>query len=89
MLNFGPVAVPLAYFLLGVVVGVVRRWSAGLDRRDSRVLLVPFLVSLCLYLIVWDSDVVLYYVITTGLLPFLFIALTSRKTPLEGRVCHP
>jgi hypothetical protein len=89
MLNFGPVAVPFAYVLLGVVVGIIRRWSAGLDGRDSRILLVPFLVSLCLYLIVWDSDVVLYYVITTGLLPFLFIAFTSRKTPWEAQTCRP
>jgi hypothetical protein len=89
MLNFGPVAVPIAYFLLGIVVGIIRRWAAGLDRRDSRVVLIPFLVSLCLYLIVWDSDVVLYYVVTTGLLPWVFIAITSRKTPREARACRP
>ena len=78
MLNFGPWGVPFAYLPLGVVVEAALRFFRGLSVNDSRVLLLPFIVSVCLYFLIWDSDVTLYFVFTTGLLPWLIVWTCSR-----------
>jgi len=80
MLNFGPLAVPAAYGFFGILVGGLRRWSSGISPHDSRILLLPFAVSLALFFLVWDTDVTLYYVITTGLVPIILIALSSSRS---------
>jgi len=79
MLNFGPWGVPVAYLLFGALVGAIRRRAATLDPRDSRTLFIPFLVGVCLHILVWDSDVTFYHVITTGLLPFVLVWLASAR----------
>jgi hypothetical protein len=84
MLNFSPLAVPLAFGLLGLAVSLVTRWSKSLDRNDARQLIVPFAVTVLLYLLIWDSDVTLYYVITAGLLPVLIVTVSSVKRPARA-----
>jgi hypothetical protein len=84
MLNFGPLAVPPAYFLFGLFVGRLRRWANGIRAHDARILAMPFIVSLTLFVLVWDSDVTFYYVITTGLVPLLLIAISSARVKLSG-----
>jgi hypothetical protein len=84
MLNFGPLAVPLAYAAFGCLVGVVSRWTRQLSPNDSRMLLVPYIVSLCPFFLLWDSDVILVYVITQGLLPLLLIRASSVAKRTEG-----
>ncbi len=79
MLNFGPLAIPFVFVLLGLAVAGIRRWTTGLSHHDSRTLLVPFVVSLSFYLLVWDSDITLYYFVTNGALLFLIVMLSSRK----------
>ena len=80
MLNFGPLTVPLAYGLFGLFVGGLRRWASGLGPGDARILMLLFVVSLTLFFLVWDSDVTLYYVITTGLVPLLLLAVSSSRS---------
>ena len=84
MLNFGPLAVPLAYAGLGWVVGRVRRWMQGLRPFDSRLLLAQFLVSFVIYLLVWDSDVIVFYVITSGVAPAAVVFAGSVVRRVEG-----
>ena len=82
MLNFGPAAVPVAYGLFGLLVGRVRRWHQNLRPDDGRTLLAPFVVSLCLYVLIWDAEVVLYYIITSALLPAIILWMcVKRKHP--------
>jgi hypothetical protein len=84
MLNFGPLAVPFAYAAFGCFVGLVSRWTRQLSPNDSRMLIVPYVVSLCPFVLLWDSDVILVYVITQGLLPLLLIRASSVAQPRGG-----
>ena len=79
MLNFGPVAVPLAYLVWGFVVGRVRRFMLTLESVDDRLLLLPFLINLCFVVLIFDSDNLLFLLIKNGSVPFAVLALSSAK----------
>lgn len=89
MLNFGPLAVPLTYLLLGIAVSQVGRHIASWDKGDSRLLMAPFVVTLGIVALVGDSDNVLFYVLKNGAIPALVIYLSSvrfrrRAQPHQG-----
>lgn len=84
MLNFGPLAVLPAYVVLGLVIGAARKWVNGLSVRDSRSFMLPFVVVLCIYALLYDSDNVMYFIIKNGTMPFVVIALCSKRVPLNG-----
>jgi hypothetical protein len=79
MLNFGPFAVPFAFVFLGFAVGRVRRWIAGLTSNDTRWLLVPFLVNLCVVIHGGDSDNLIFFFFKNGALPLLLVYLGSKR----------
>lgn len=81
MLNFGPIAVPLAFAAFGAIVALITRWCKVVAVQDSRALIVPFIVSLTVFLLIWDSDVILIYAITSGILPIVLIRMSSRIEP--------
>jgi hypothetical protein len=78
MLNFGLIGGLLSFTVLAAVVVWARRWLLSLSILDSRRYIVPFLLSLTFMVLIWDSDVVLFYTIKEGLFPSLFIAISSR-----------
>ena len=84
MLNFGPLAVPLAYLVFGVVVGGVRGFLTGLREGDTRLLLMPFLITLCFWLLVGDSDTFLFVLIKDGLPPALLVWIGSNCVRSAG-----
>ena len=77
MLNFGPLAAPAAFVLLGVVVGCIHRWGTTWKRADARWLIMPFLVYLCLTVLIGDSDNVLRLLEEDGAFPFLVLFVGS------------
>ena len=79
MLNFGPLAVPFAYLLLGLVVSWVRQFMVSLERGDSRLLLFPYLVNTCFIILVGDLDNILFDFIKGMTMPLLIIFLSSSK----------
>jgi hypothetical protein len=81
MLNFGPWGVPVAFVAFGAIVAGISRWLRGLGGDDSRMLIAPFIVSLAVFFLIWDSDVILIYGITSGLLPLVLIRMSSRVMP--------
>lgn len=87
LLNFGPFAIPVVYFLLGLGVYSLRKWRASLPSGDSRELLLPFAVSVLIIILLADSDVVLYYCVTVGLPVIAAVRLGSRlgRVGLTGR----
>jgi hypothetical protein len=90
MLNFGPLAAPFSFAVLGLAVGRVRRWAAAWRRRDVRWLLMPFLVNLCLVVLIGDSDNVVAFVMGAGLIPTLVLAMASQRlwvNEAPGQVC--
>jgi hypothetical protein len=78
MFNFGPVAVPFAYLVFGVIVGRLQRFLAGLRRGDARLLLYPFFLTLCMSILTLDSDVLLFLLIKDGLMAMAVVWLSVR-----------
>jgi hypothetical protein len=56
VLNFGRSAIPVAYALFGLLVGVARRLETELRRRDPRWLLLGFVPPLAVRALMTDSD---------------------------------
>ena len=79
MLNFGPIAVPFAYALLGVMVGATRRWLGQRSPNDSRFLLAPMMVMFCFIFLVSDSDNDLFFLFKFGFVPLVAVFLSSRR----------
>jgi hypothetical protein len=73
MLNFGPIAVPFAYGIFGLIVGVLQRFLYALPQADTRLLLYPFLVNSCFSILQGDSDNLLFNLIKGGFLPTLVV----------------
>ena len=79
MLNFGPTAVPLAYLLLGFVVGRVRHFVLTVEQGDSRLVLLPFLATFCFKMLVADSDNMVFSLIKDGAVPIVVLVLSSTR----------
>jgi len=56
LLNFSPLAIPLAFVVPGVLVAAVRRWGATWRRDDARMLLMGMLVPLAVRVVHGDSS---------------------------------
>jgi hypothetical protein len=84
LINFGPLAVPLSYVVLGWLVRRVRRFASELHEKDTRVLLLPLLVSLCVTMVVSDADNLLFLVAQNGMMPFLLL-LSGRRMVVVTR----
>lgn len=79
LLNFGLVAVPLSFVVLGWVVGRVRRTMRQLHPKDARWLMVPLLALLCPIILTLDSDNVVIFLLQTGAVPFLVLLAGTRR----------
>lgn len=79
MLNFGPLSVPVAMAVLGFVVGWVRRWMLAWDKQDMRRLILPFLVNLCVMLLLLDSDNTVTMLQQNLFVPLAFLSVTSTR----------
>jgi len=79
MLNVGVIGVILSFVGLGLLVGWVKRFADSLLSTDPRLFLVPFLVTLCLILPLWDSDIILFYLVKNGLVPIAAVLMCSKS----------
>ena len=85
MLNFGPFSVPLAFGVLGLLVGRVRHILVTVHPDDARLLLYPLLVNLCFVLLVSDSDNVVFLLVKNGAIPVLLVYLSSSFRTVPAR----
>jgi hypothetical protein len=81
LLNFGPAAIPPAYWLLGKVVRRCRRWNLQWSSDDSRLLLVPLTVILCYVFLAGDSDNLVVFSLQYFMLPFMLLRASSKRIP--------
>jgi hypothetical protein len=82
MLNFGPVSVPFAYALFGLFIGWFRSRVSTLLPGDSRFLLIPFGVYLCVTGMSGDSDNLVFGLVKDGFLPLLVVLVCSVRWKL-------
>lgn len=79
MLNFGPVAVPIGFVLLGYAVRSVADWLSRFKASaDVRLLAMPFVLNVLVIFLVGDSDNVVFYVVKGGAVPCWVLWLVSR-----------
>jgi len=78
LLNFGPLIVPLAYLIFGLIVGRLQRFIRHLDSGDMRLLFYPFLLTWCLQILISDSDDLVFALLNNGFVPSLIVWLGSR-----------
>jgi hypothetical protein len=79
LLNFGPLGALAAFALLGIAVGIVRARYAALVFPDVRWLFYPYLVNACIVALIGDSDNLVFFLVSDGLVPILVIAVCTRR----------
>jgi hypothetical protein len=79
MLNFGIFAAPAAFLVFGAYVRWLRRSLLTWDKRDSRMLILPFLINLSLLMLGSDGDNLVFVCIKNGAVPFVILFLASQK----------
>jgi hypothetical protein len=79
LLNFGPWGVVPIFAIFGAALGWYRRKLASWDRLDSRMFLAPFFTSVLVRALVYDSDNIVFLVITQGALISLFVFAASDR----------
>jgi hypothetical protein len=89
MMNFGPCGVPAAMALFGLFVGRIGHWMKIWRPRDTRRLLLPFLLNVCFTILAGDSDNVVWYLDTLIVVPFLFLFVTSKVRRQAAAVPQP
>lgn len=80
MLNFTPLAVPIAFLLYGLALGTMSAKTRQLSRSDCRWLLVPILSVLFCLALTSDSDNLAVFFLKNCLLPLLLIRLSSKSS---------
>jgi hypothetical protein len=83
MLNFGPLAIPATFVILGLVVGGLKLFQARLAFDDSRWLILPLACYLGVVLIAYDSDNILWFAVKEGAIPLLVVVLTSVRAKAQ------
>jgi len=81
MLNFGPLAVPLAFLLWGLTVGFIRRRPAAWAPGDARLLLYPLAVVVAFAAVFQDVENQIFFIMKFGTVPFLVTWLASSVQP--------
>ncbi|WP_414577516.1 hypothetical protein [Anabaena sp. CCY 9402-a] len=84
MLNFGPSVIPLAFIVLGLIVGRVRYWFFTLLPEDQRLLLLPMLVNFCFVILVGDTDNYIFFLFKNSGVATLIVFLSSDKKTIKN-----
>jgi hypothetical protein len=84
LLNFGPAGVPAAFFVFGIVAGLIRTWVYGLPVGDARRLLLPLVIVLVCLMVLYDIDVLVVSLVTMGALPVTVVVVGSLRTMVQS-----
>jgi hypothetical protein len=95
LLNFGPIGVVPIFAIYGALLGWYRRKLGLWHRLDARMLLAPFFTSLFVEALLCDSDVLVFFVATQGVLILVSVfaasdalALRRKRSPEEQVSTH-
>jgi len=79
ILNFGVLGGLLSFIAIAAVVLGNARWQHVLHPLDSRRLIAPLALTLTYMVPLWDTDVLLFYVVKEGAVPGLVLWFGSRR----------
>jgi hypothetical protein len=80
ILNFGILAVPVAFVVLALVILSLQRWIASLHKEDARLLVVPFLTYLCcVWAVSSDLDNVVFSILKQGFVVGIVLLLSTKR----------
>jgi hypothetical protein len=88
MINFGPLGVPAAFLIYGLLLAALHRFVVELDPDDARVLLAPFAVILAIILLASDLDNLLWFTCKIAALPALLVYVGTRHEADLRRVAR-
>ena len=83
MLNFGPLPVPFAFIVLGIIVGRVKRCLVTWDSSDIRLLLLPMMVNFCFIVLVSDLDNDIFFLFKNAGFPVLVLWSCSKTKVID------
>ncbi len=83
MLNFGPLAVPFSFVLLGLLVGWASRLYNRVPEGDVRLYLVPLFILLSFVALILDLDNLVFIAVKNAAMPSLLVLLSVRVSPIE------
>jgi hypothetical protein len=82
LLNFGACGVVPIFAVYGGILGWYRRKAGSWDGLDARTFLAPFFTLLLVTALVCDSDVLVFFAVTQGLL--VTVAIFGSRKPWSG-----
>jgi len=85
LLNFGPMWIPAAYFVFGLIVSMMRRLETTIATNDARRVLLPLLAYAAVLMLTHDVDNVLYVPTKVALVPVVGVFISSRRSILCAR----
>ncbi|QDV65129.1 hypothetical protein Mal65_42990 [Crateriforma conspicua] len=88
MLNFGPWFIPVAFFLVGIVMSRSRAFVRNTPLCDMRFLAYPFVFRVLLTIWMLDQANVVFALFKNGAFPLLFVILVSRRQALTNHGIH-
>jgi hypothetical protein len=80
ILNFGAWSAPFSYIALGVLVALLREWQRRLPVHDIRYMIYAFSLSLPFFLLVNDSDLIVFHVFKNLTIPLIVILFSLEPT---------
>jgi len=84
MLNFGPLAVPLAYGVLGWLVGRHRRSLRAVQPGDFRAVWLAYWTYFLVNMLLWDSDNYIAFMVMRAGFVILVIYVATVRRPVVG-----
>lgn len=84
MLNFGPLAAPASFVLLGLMVGFTMRFQSRLLPGDARLFILPLITLLAFMLLILDLDNFIFITVKNGAMPGLLVMLASARVPVAA-----
>lgn len=88
LLNFGAWGVIPLFAIYGACVGWYRRKLTSWNSLDARFFLAPFVTSLLIRALVYDSDTLVFALVTEGTLVLLAVWGSSRRSDVLASVDH-
>lgn len=81
MLNFGPLLIPVAFGVWGLIVGRIRSLAWSWRPGDARFLILPILINLSFVILISDSDNLVFFIVKRLAVPLIVLLLVTTRQP--------